>query len=141
MQRIASDRVARAERYRHEAEARQRQLSENHEAEVAEFRANEKARWEEIERDWKREIIPLYEAIEARTAMLAASFPPWDAAFAEAWTPATRFHSDKACRVWPRSDEDADDSGEPPPLRYRVGAVTIPLALVFPRQGCLSKTI
>ena len=139
LQRIASERVARAERFRHEAEARKRQLSESHEAEVAECRADENARWEEIERDWKREIVPVYEAIEVRNATLDATFPPWDAAFAEAWTPATRFHTaTKFAEL--RVDLTKTPSGVPRAAALALPGpahVSIPLALTFPRQGSL----
>ncbi len=139
LQRIESERAAWHERLQCEAAARKQQLTETHGGGIASLAADEKARWDEIEADWKREITPIYQAIDAMNAAASSKFPAWDAALVEAWTPPTEFipaakfgHLDLDLTKPPAAIPKDPRLALPGPPK-----VSLPLALSFPNQGSL----
>jgi len=139
LQRIESERAASSERLRAEAEVLKQKISETHEAGTASLVVDEKTRWEEIEADWKREIVPIYQAIDAMNAEASGMFPAWDAAFVQAWTPPTTFipaakfgHLDLDLARQPGAIPKDPRLALPGPAK-----VSAPLALSFPNQGSL----
>ena len=139
LQRIESDRAAWHEHLQGEAAVLKQQLTDAHAAEIAGQATDDKARWDEIEADWKREIIPIYQAIDAMNAEASSRFPAWDAAFVEAWTPPTEF---TPVAKFGHLDLDLTRSTALIPKDPRLalpGApkVSLPLALTFPNQGSL----
>ena len=139
LQRIESERAAWRDRLQGEAAALKQQITQTHDAGTASLAADEKARWDEIEADWKREIVPIYQAIDAMNAEASSRFPAWDAAFVEAWTPPTEFtpaakfgHLDLDLTKPPAAIPKDPRLTLPGPPK-----VSVPLALTFPNQGSL----
>ena len=95
--------------------------------------------WDRIESDWKAEIVPIYQAIDAVNAESASLFPEWNAAFADDWKPpltfipATKFgHLDL--------DLTKDPAALPKDPRLALPGspkVSVPLALTLPNQASL----
>lgn len=139
LQQIESNRAAWYAHLQSEGADLKQKLTETHAADTAYLVTDERAKWDEIEADWKREIIPIYQAIDAINAEAAAKFPAWDAALVDTWTPPTEFtpatqfgHLDlnltKAQAALPKDPRLA----LPGPAQ-----VSLPLALNFPNQGSL----
>jgi hypothetical protein len=122
-----------------EAGTLKQQLAQTRDAEMAALTADEKAQWHEIEADWKREIIPIYQEIDAINAEVSAQFPAWGPALVEAWTPPraftpiTRFgHLDLDLTKPPAAIPKDPRLALPGPSQ-----VSLPLALTFPQQGSI----
>jgi hypothetical protein len=139
LQQIESNRAAWYAHLQGEAAALKQKQVETHAAETATLSADEKVRWDEIEADWKREIVPIYQSIDALNAEASSKFPAWSAALVENWTapteftPATRFgHLDLDLSKLPAALPKDPRLALPGPAN-----VSVPLALNFPSQGSL----
>ncbi|MDB6173675.1 MAG: segregation ATPase, FtsK/SpoIIIE family [Chthoniobacteraceae bacterium] len=126
-----------------DAESKKEQLAAAYQADIAAFLADEKARWEALDADWKQEILPLFQIINAMNAETAAHFPAWNAPLVENWAPAMRFtpaakfaqlNLDLSALAPPKETQNAQ-----PPRLQLPGAtqLSIPLALTFPQEGSL----
>ena len=119
-----------------ERDTRIRQSTETHETATAALVAEEAARWTELEAAWKRDMTPIYHAIDAMNAATATTCPPWDARVAESWKPATAF---APAMKFAHLDLDLasampKDSRLAPPGDTRI---SLPLTLTFPEHGSL----
>ena len=139
LQYLESQRLGWHERLKSEAAAQGKQIIDQQSADLAGLTSHEQASWAQIVDDWQREMLPIYQEIEAIQAAATARFPAWDAALVEAWkppvefTPATKFGSlsldlTKVGIALPKDPRLA----LPGPAR-----VSLPLALTFPNQGSL----
>jgi len=139
MERIASERASRNERLRDEAETRNQQATQARETALAALDAEEKALWEELETGWKREIIPIYEAINAMNSALAPAVPVWSAQSVESWTPPAGF---TPATKFGRLEVDLTKQEEPLPADARLALpgppqLAVPVALSYPDMGSL----
>jgi DNA segregation ATPase FtsK/SpoIIIE-like protein len=139
LEHIESGQTAWQERLQGEAAVLKQQITETRDTEMGALVADEKTRWQEIEADWKREIIPIYQEIDAINAEVSPKFPPWDSSLVETWTPPMEFTS--ATKF---GQIDLDLTGPPGaiPKDPRLALpgppkVSLPLALTFPHQGSL----
>ncbi|HEV7866898.1 MAG TPA: FtsK/SpoIIIE domain-containing protein, partial [Chthoniobacteraceae bacterium] len=139
LKRISSARGAQLQQANDEATAARLQFTERQQSETATFDAEEKTRWAELSEAWKREIVPIYEAVREVQTAVAPGAPEWKPSLLENWdapvafTPATRFG---ALAI----DLASAPGGMPqtPALPLPGSAqVQIPLALTFPEQGSL----
>ena len=138
LSRLEATLSARIEHLRSHTEASKHQVTESHDSMIASIIANEKTRWDEIESDWKRDIVPVFRDIEGMNGALAG-FSAWSPQAVEAWTPASEFTS---AAKFARLELDlAGRTGAIPknPWLALPGSarVSIPLALSFPDRGSL----
>jgi hypothetical protein len=124
------------------AEKRQ-QIDAAHQSEMTTILANEKARWDALDAEWKARITPIFDEITELNSALARDFPEWSVAFVESWkaaehfTPATKF-----AQLTLDLAKQPGTAAKPPAQPSRLalpGApqVSIPLALTYPQQGSL----
>ena len=136
---IQSEQTTWHEQWERQTATYRQRIAETSEAEMAALVTEEKTRWEEIEADWKREIIPIYQEIDAINGEISARFPAWGPELVEAWTapksftPVARFgHLDL--------NLGARAGGIPKDPRLALpgpSSVSLPLLLTFPNQGSL----
>ncbi len=127
------------EKLTYDATTLEAQISEQQKSGLAGLTANEQTGWQEIVADWRREMTPIYEEIEAIRAAAAARFPAWDAALVEAWKPPVEF---MPATEFGRLALDLVKSQTPLPRDARLALpgpvqVAVPLALTFPTEGSL----
>ena len=139
LKRITSARAARDEQIQNEAASRKHQATQTCQGTIAALDAEEKALWEELETGWRREIIPIYEAINAMNAALAPTVPPWSAQSVESWTPPAGF---TPATKFAHLEVDLTKQQEPPPADARLALpgppqLSIPVALRYPDMGSL----
>lgn len=128
----------RIERLRGEGDLRKIQATEIHDAGMTTIVASEKTRWDEIEENWRREIVPVYQDIDRMNGALA-EFSDWSPQAVEDWVPPVKFTpAVKFARL--ELDLAARPGAIPKNPRLSLpGAarVSIPLALSFPDRGSL----
>ena len=119
-----------------ERDTRIRQSTETHETATAALVAEEAARWTELEAAWKRDMTPIYHAIDAMNAATATTCPPWDARVAESWKPATAF---APAMKFAHLDLDLVSAMPKDPRLAPPGdtRISLPLTLTFPEHGSL----
>ena len=122
-----------------EVETQKRLSTENHDVAMAEWTANEKRCWEELQTRWKLQITPLFETLEALNATASAWFPAWTPELAANWTPPTHFiPAVKFGKI--EADLAARPGSVPKDPRLALPGnpqITLPLALAFPTEGSL----
>ncbi len=136
---LESEKLAWLERFKGEFATIQQQIEQARLAEVGTLGAEEQAQWDKIEADWKQEIYPLYQSIDAINAEINAKFPAWDAALISAWTPPVDF---SPAAKFGHLDLDLARNPAEVPKDPRLALpgpaqVSLPLALSFPYQGSL----
>ncbi len=119
-----------------EADSRKQQLTASHEGEVGSLVGDLTARWDELESGWKREITPLYQAINEMNEVMAPKFPAWTEAIVESWQAPKEFTS---VTRFARFDLNLAEMAPKDPRLALPGPaqVSIPLALAYPEQGSL----
>jgi hypothetical protein len=139
LQRLEAERAAGVEWLKQEASARHGQLTGARDTGIAALAAEEKTRWNEIEADWQREIIPIYRAIEEANAAAAAISPPWNASLVDEWTPPADFSpATKFGRLVLDLARQPGALPKSPRLALPGPAqVSVPAALSYPHQGSL----
>ena len=136
---LEGDRLSWLERFKNELAAVREHIATARTTEVGSLGGEEKAQWDQIEADWKREIFPLYQTIQAQNAEVSAKFPAWDSTLVNAWTPPTEFIS---ASKFGHLDLDLARNPAEIPKDPRLALpgppqVSLPLALSFPYQGSL----
>ena len=101
--------------------------------------AQEAARWEEIETDWKESTAALFDSLNSMNAAADSFFPPWDPGLVATWAPPTEFIP---AAKFARLELDLGSAPCILPKDPRLSLpgpsqVSIPLALTFPYQGSL----
>ena len=122
-----------------EAAALEKQLTEEQSTNLAGLTTHEQTSWEQIVADWQQEMVPIYREIEAIQTAANASFPAWDKALVEAWTPPTEF---TPATKFGTLSLDLTKPPTPLPKDPRLALpgptrVSLPLALTFPNEGSL----
>ena len=136
---LESEKQGWVERFKGELAAFQQQIAQARETEVGTLGAEEQVQWDTVEADWKREITPLYAAIDAINTEIDPKFPAWSEALIQAWTPPTEFSSAaKFGQIHLDLTRNAAEVPKDPRLALSGPAhVSLPLALSFPYQGSL----
>ena len=88
---LASARLTRLMEIRQESAARREEAARKHEADSAQWIAEEAAEWLVIEEEWTREISQIYAGIAAIQAEDRTRFPEWSEAAIDRWTPPREF--------------------------------------------------
>ena len=136
---IATERDAQLTAIQCDEEAQKAQLTANHETEMAQWTAESSQSWEKLQADWKRQITPLYQTLEAMNATASAWFPAWTPALADAWTPPTAvLPATQFGRI--EADLTAHPEGLPKDPRLALPGspkITLPLALAVPSESSL----
>jgi S-DNA-T family DNA segregation ATPase FtsK/SpoIIIE len=123
-------------------EPARQQLAEAQAAETASLDADDKARWDELESGWQREILPLVQALEAANTEANALFPPWDHFQPESWAPtitfptAVKFGQLDLNLTRPPSQLPRDPRMQLP----NATGISAPLALSLPSRGSVLLT-
>lgn len=122
-----------------DAISRQKARLESREKELAALNAEESSRRKQLAAAWKKEIVPLYQAIARVDEAISARFPALDAAFVENWSPPAEF---TPVAKLGRLDVNLADSPDALPKEAELPLpgppeVSLPLSLVFPQQGSL----
>ena len=137
--RLAASRQARLIQIREDFAARRYAAERKHEAEHAQWLAEEQSEWQAIQDQWRAAIDPIYAEIASIQAQGNTRFPAWSADWIDQWRPPADF---------PTGAKFADlavnlkNLAGPPPRDPRLALpgpaeFTLPLALSFPREGSL----
>ncbi|HWB61683.1 MAG TPA: FtsK/SpoIIIE domain-containing protein [Chthoniobacteraceae bacterium] len=124
-------------RYTTEALALKEQYTATYNTEAAAVAAEEKTKWDEATADWKKEITPLYAALDEMNASAKVMFPAWDQQLVETWKPATEF---TPATKFAHLDVDLakQPGGLPKDPRLALpgpAQISLPLAITYPDQG------
>ena len=118
---------------------RVRQIYEAHETKMAQIEAMHQRRWQELETDWNKQIMPLCDQLRAVNDAAGKAFPAWDAALWKNWTPPVEFQN---AAKFARLEAGVEKLFEALPKDSRLkwpgpATVSAPLSLVFPAQGSI----
>ena len=136
---IETEGASRTEQLRDEVESRKKHAAGILNTAITALDAEETALWEELESGWKREIIPLLDAINTTNAALAPAYPVWNAETVESWTPPAAF---TPATKFAHLDIDLAKQPEPLPSDPRLALpgsprISVPVALSYPEMGSL----
>lgn len=135
MRRLQNQKTARLSSLQSDAGERRRQLSETQEGEMAIMGEEESTQWDDLAADWQRQTQPLLESIAAQNTDVAPASPVWDETYLDSWQPPRVFSpAVKFGRL------AANLQGLPQDPRLSLpdaAAISLPMALAFPRQGSL----
>jgi DNA segregation ATPase FtsK/SpoIIIE-like protein len=135
MEKVEAKKSARIEEINREAEQRKHDLTANYEHETASVTENERSQWAELEAEWKRAIVPIYQAIADIREAVDATFPPWDTAFVENWVPPTKFN---AATKFAQLEVDLQKRQLPAQLLLPGPVmISLPVALTYADKGSL----
>jgi hypothetical protein len=139
LQHIEAQRTNHIGNFDREGQAHIAALAQSRDAQNAALAEGEKSHFDEIEADWRREITPIYRAVEEMNAAGEAISTPWTPALVEGWTPPAEFAS--AARFGRLELDLARQPGilpQNPRLALPGPAkISVPAALSFPSQGSL----
>ncbi len=134
LDRIASEIQLRDELTRQGADAARIGIERTREEATATLAADANFRWQALEEDWRKQLVPLYRAIAEIETSASEIFPPWSEEFVGSWqppvlfTPATFF----ARLEFSLKREDSPRLALPGPAE-----ISVPLALSYPDEGSL----
>ena len=139
IEQIATERTACLGAIQQEIRTHQQRLTETHDTAMAQWTADEKSCWAELQAGWQREIVPLYQAFDEMNVTSKTWFPPWTAQLVESWTPPTQFTP--ATEFGRLNSNLAAQPGQiPKDPRLALPSspqISVPLALSFPMEGSL----
>jgi hypothetical protein len=120
-------------------EAEQKRYTSTREQALAAMRADEQAKRDGIEAEWKATIIPLVNHLQELSTEADKRFPEWRLADWQNWTPPQEFLN--AAR-FARLSLDLDKLADIPAGQRRLNlpcpsALSVPLALAYPREGSI----
>lgn len=125
-------------RLNNEASAQKQALTESHRAKMQKFQADNLAQWQKLEGDWKQKIQPIWDAIDAANIAARDAFPDWKPELWKNWRPPTSFVN---AAQFARLETDVKRFAETAPQDKRLAlptpAVSLPLVLNYPREGCV----
>ena len=139
LKRIEQDCEDNVARLRQEADALAGQLAEAHSAKMAKLNADNQARWQVLETEWKDCLQPIYESIRAANAAVEELFPDWQSPAWKKWTPPQDF---KNAAKFGRLEVDVAKFAEVLPKDRRLAlpgpsTLSVPLALAYPLEGSI----
>ena len=124
---------------REQAEEAKRQAVADLAEEIQSLATDEAARWGEIEEAWKREIVPIYQALYARNSTPTAQAPDFDPAYIDTWKPPYEFTEATKFGML-AMDLASNPNGMPKSPRLPLPGpshVSLPAELIFPKQGSI----
>ena len=126
-------------RLRKEADAQAGQLADAHAAKMTKLNADNQARWQALETEWKDCLQPIYESIRAANAAAKELFPEWQSPAWKKWTPPQDF---KNAAKFGRLEVDVAKFAEVMPKDRRLAlpgpaTFSVPLVLAYPLEGSL----
>jgi hypothetical protein len=126
-------------RLRQEADAQAGQLADAHAAKMAKLNADNQARWQALETEWKGCLQPIYESIHAANAAAEGLFPEWQSPAWKKWTPPQDF---KNAAKFGRLEVDVAKFAEVMPKDRRLAlpgpsTFSVPLVLAYPLEGSI----
>ena len=124
---------------RKEADAQAGQLADAHAAKMAKLNADNQARWQALETEWKDCLQPIYESIRAANAAAEELFPEWQSPSWKKWTPPQDF---KNAAKFGRMEVDVAKFAEVMPKDRRLAlpgpaTFSVPLVLAYPLEGSI----
>ncbi|MGO9706496.1 MAG: FtsK/SpoIIIE domain-containing protein [Limisphaerales bacterium] len=139
LKRIEQDCEDNVARLRQEADALAGQLAEAHSAKMAKLNADNQARWQVLETEWKDCLQPIYESIRAANAAVEELFPDWQSPAWKKWTPPQDF---KNAAKFGRLEVDVAKFAEVMPKDRRLAlpgpaTFSVPLVLAYPLEGSI----
>jgi hypothetical protein len=126
-------------RLRKEADAQAGQLADAHAAKTAKLNADNQARWQALETEWKGCLQPIYESIRAANGAAEELFPDWQSPAWKKWTPPQDF---KNVAKFGRLEVDVAKFAEVMPKDRRLAlpgpsTFSVPLVLAYPLEGSI----
>jgi hypothetical protein len=126
-------------RLRQEADAQAGQLADAHAAKMAKLNADNQARWQALETEWKDCLQPIYESIRAANAAAEELFPEWQSPAWTKWTPPQDF---KNAAKFGRLEVDVAKFAEVMPKDRRLAlpgpsTFSVPMVLAYPLEGSI----
>jgi len=124
-------------------EAQIRQLTEAHEAAMAELKLRHETGWQALQRDWLVFVEPWHQAVSAGIATAERLFPAWEAPGWDAWEPPATFtNAARVGRLEVTLKAFAEVLPKDPRLTFPGGAalpatLSLPFLLSYPQQGSL----
>jgi hypothetical protein len=136
LERDHADNVA---RLRQEADAQAGQLADARAAKLAKLNADNQARWQALETEWKGCLQPIYESIRAANAAAEELFPEWQSPAWKKWAPPQDF---KNAAKFGRLEVDVAKFAEVMPKDRRLAlpgpsTFSVPLVLAYPLEGSI----
>jgi DNA segregation ATPase FtsK/SpoIIIE-like protein len=136
IERNHTDNVA---RLRQEADAQAGRLADAHTAKMAKLNADNQARWQALETEWKDCLQPIDETIRAANAAAEELFPEWQSPAWKKWTPPQDF---KNAAKFGRLEVDVAKFAEVMPKNRRLAlpgpsTFSVPLVLAYPLEGSI----
>ena len=136
LERDHADNVA---RLRQEADAQAGQLADARAAKLAKLNADNQARWQALETEWKGCLQPIYESIRAANAAAEELFPEWQSPAWKKWAPPQDF---KNAAKFGRLEVDVVKFAEVMPKDRRLAlpgpsTFSVPLVLAYPLEGSI----
>jgi hypothetical protein len=126
-------------RLRQEADTQAAQLADARAAKLAKLNADNQARWQALETEWKDCLQPIYESFRAANAAAEELFPDWQSPAWKKWTPPQDF---KNAAKFGRLEVDVAKFAEAMPKDRRLAlpgpaTFSVPLALAYPLAGSI----
>ena len=124
---------------RKEADTQAEQLADAHAAKMAKLNADNQARWQALETEWKGCLQPIYESFRAANAAAEELFPEWQSPAWKKWTPPQDF---KNAAKFGRLEVDVAKFAEVMPKDRRLAlpgpaTFSVPLVLAYPLEGSI----
>jgi hypothetical protein len=139
LKQIERDHADNVARLRKEADAQAGQLADAHAAKMAKLNADNQARWQALETEWKDCLQPIYESIRAANAAAEELFPEWQSPAWKKWAPPQDF---KNAAKFGRLEVDVAKFAEVMPKDRRLAlpgpsTFSVPLVLIYPLEGSI----
>ncbi|MEA3189062.1 MAG: segregation ATPase FtsK/SpoIIIE, family [Chthoniobacter sp.] len=136
---LAQEGAARLAQMKEDATTRVTQLSTARELELSALSAEESAKWEALERDWKQALEPIFAEMADLESEASRRFPAWTSDVLENWKPCLEFAAETKftelkVRVAELTQSMPRDPRLPLPARREF---SLPLGLSFPGEGSL----
>ena len=139
LKQIERDHADNVARLRKEADAQAGQLADAHAAKMAKLNADNQARWQALETEWKDCLQPIYESIRAANAAAEKLFPEWQSPSWKKWAPPQDF---KNAAKFGRLEVDVAKFAEVMPKDRRLAlpgpsTFSVPMVLAYPLEGSI----
>ena len=139
LKQLELDHLDNTARLQQEAEAQAAQRTETHTVRMAKLDADNEARWQALEAEWKGSLSPIYESVRAVNAAAENLFPEWPSPAWKHWTPPSDF---KNAAKFARLEVDVAAFAEAMPKDKHLtlpgpAIFSVPLALTYPLEGSI----
>ena len=125
-------------RLQQEAQTAARAFAEERTDKMAKLESDRQAIWQSLESEWQSAIQPICDQLRQANAAAAETFPEWDLARWENWTPPGEF---KNAAKFGSLELDVEKFAEVPANRRLAlpcpSPLSVPLCLTYPREGSI----